>query len=402
MPRLLRNLRIHEVSSVTRGAGEGVKIKLRKADESAPARRKAIDLAFEALGDATVNKDGSVDFDAAIEATEVREALSGVMTELDEAVCALRNSFWSIMDDATLTDKRAAFLTSFEQFKEHLSGLAPEGMEKAIVAEAASRLKASADDGENDMTPEQLNAAVKKAVEDQLAATTAAFKKTADEQAAQIAKLGQELAFEKLSADHKAAMADMSDADKAKWLALSAEERDKKLKTKKSDNDQGDAELIRKVQESPLFKAQQVELDELKKRDAARTEAEEIRKAEDQAHELGLPRAHGAVMRKAFSGDAEAIKEHMRQLESLSRLAKAGDAFTTFAQQGDGGALPADSPIAKVNKRVGELQAAAEGTGKTITREQAIGKIAKTDAQLFAAYRAALIANPRAGMTTAH
>jgi hypothetical protein len=389
MPRLLRNLKIKEVSSVTRGAGEGVRIMLRKA-----LGETAIDKAFAALGDATIQKDGSVDFDGAYAAIEATEQLQGVMNEIDEAAMALRRSFCSIMDDPDLADKQGAFAASFDQFKEHLAGLAPDGMEKAVVAAAASRLKAS--NGEIDMTPEQINAAIKKAVDEQMAP----LKKADEEKATQIAKLETELAVAKLSADHKAAMDGMSDDEKAKWLKMSADERDAKLKTKKDA-----ADLNKGVDQTPVVKALEQQLSELRKsnehlaRDnAARIEADEIRKAEDECEALGLSRAHGAVMRKAFAGDPTAIKEHKRQVESLARLAKEGAAFSTFAANG-GGDLSPDSPIAKVNKRVEEMQAAARADNKTISRDQAIAKLATTDAKLFREYRAAVNKNPAAAAT---
>ena len=81
---------------------------------------------------------GAVDFDTEMAETEAREYANSLLDEVDEAVCSLRTVFFEINDDSGITDKQGALQESLAQFKAHIQGIIPEGLENAMVAEALS------------------------------------------------------------------------------------------------------------------------------------------------------------------------------------------------------------------------------------------------------------------------
>lgn len=79
---------------------------------------------------------GAADFNTEMAEQEAREYANGLLGEIDEATCCLREVFWEINDDPAVADKQKALQESFEQFKAHIQGIIPEGLENAMVAAA--------------------------------------------------------------------------------------------------------------------------------------------------------------------------------------------------------------------------------------------------------------------------
>lgn len=82
-----------------------------------------------------IGKDGEAQFFNDAQANvEANEYASDMISEICEAVGSLRTSVCSIMGDDAIADKQAAIETTFEQFKQHIQGVVPEGVEQAMAA----------------------------------------------------------------------------------------------------------------------------------------------------------------------------------------------------------------------------------------------------------------------------
>lgn len=113
MARILRDLKIDEVSGVDKGAGRGVKIMLMKRDATGEGEEMTADDIVEATG-------------------------------------ALAKSLCSILADDEVTDPQAAIKKSISQFQSHIAGNAPEHMENAMTPEEITKLVGDAIKKETD------------------------------------------------------------------------------------------------------------------------------------------------------------------------------------------------------------------------------------------------------------
>lgn len=102
MPRILRDLKIDEVSGVDKGAGRGVKIMLMKRDGGNDGEEMTAEDIVQATG-------------------------------------ALAKSLCSILADDAVTDPQAQIDKSISQFKAHISG-SPEHMETTMTPEEITKL----------------------------------------------------------------------------------------------------------------------------------------------------------------------------------------------------------------------------------------------------------------------
>lgn len=293
MPTHLKNLVINEISSVDRGAGEGVRIMLMKRSGQA-------------------------------ENTDLSPAVA-------KALEALRKSIVSIKADAAVVDKTAAIKESVEAFGKYLAGLSTEHQETEMTKEEIAK-----------MVADSVTEAVTKA------STTANEK---------IAKLEAELAFSKMSPEHQDFAKDMSPEDKAKFAAKSKDDRNADCEAKKKSN-AGD----------PIVKGLQVENTDLKKRLEGLEEINKVAEFAKRAEDLGLPKVHGEVMRKAYSGDSDAIKKHEEMLKGIANQAKTGVIFKEF---GSGNAdATGVTPFQEMVAKGQELRKAIP----TLTEAQAFAK----------------------------
>lgn len=309
MPRQLKNLVIDEVSSVDRGAGEGVQILLMKRHAVENADDVVIDLAkLRKLGQD-----------------------NGSLPQVDKAIAALRASIESINKDAAVTDKDAAITETVKQFNDHIAGLAPGHQE-------------------SDMKPEEIAKLVTDTV------TKAVTDATKDSNA-KVAKLELDLAVERLPADHREFCKAMSDEDKKKFAAKTKDERDGEV-----------ADAKKKAAGDPIVKGLQTEVESLTKRLAASDARDAVASFAKKAKDLGLPEAHGEIMRKAYAGDAESITKHEAVLKGLVEQVRTGKVFAEF------GSKEADTGASAFQKFEG-LAAELRKVETTLTKEQAFDKV---------------------------
>jgi hypothetical protein len=413
MVKRLTRLKINEVSSVDRGAGEGVKVVLFKRQFSQDARdaaaesgaampdgsypiKNASDLknAIQAYGRAknpaaakahiisraralgltdelpdgwvskalekaldcselTIRKDGTISTDSKIDRGLAKTLKPELKNGVEDAAKIFCESCAEIMASPGI-GKEALLEKSYGEFVEHVGKL---GTEEDAPAIAAALLEALGTEDEN-MDPKEIEALKAQAAEAEKLKAEIAKRDT------EIAKRDAELVLAKMSAEHKAHAEKLSGDAKAKFLAMSAEERDAELK-----------KALSKRDEDPIFKAMneqiakvQSENAELKKRlDAEEDAKERVAFGKRAADVYGQPEAFGETLRKAYKGDKDAQTEVEKVTLSIKRMAETGEAFKNFGKNGGN----ADSPKAQVAAKAEELRK----SDPKMTYEKAFAKV---------------------------
>jgi hypothetical protein len=417
MAKRLTRLKISEVSSVDRGAGEGVKVVLFKRDFSSKERSRAADSgaampdgsypiknvgdlknAIQAVGrasdpaaakrhiisraralgatdelpdgwvnkalekiladtDLTVGKDGKIVAEYSGGALAKRKLSDDTRNRVEDSVDVFCKSCLEIMASGQivpLVEKEALLEKSFGEFAEHIGELGTEDEAPAIAAAMFEALQTE----DVEMDPKELEALKTKAAEaEKLAKETETLK-------AEMVKKDAELAFAKMSDAHKAHAEKLSGDARAKFLALSADERDAAMK-----------KALEKRDEDPVFKAMneriakaESENAELKKRlDIEADEKEKIAFGKRAVEVYAQPEAFGETLRKAYKGDAAAQTEVEKVTLSMRRVAEQSALFKNF---GTGGGN-ADSAKAQINAKAAELRK----LDTKLSQEQAYSKI---------------------------
>lgn len=317
----------------------------------------------------------SVDFNEALDTVDAQECAQEMLSEIYEAFDALRLSVGSILGDDAVKDKQAMLDTSFEQFKEHLGGLVPSEMTKALAAGIAA-ITAGDPVGATDKG-DPMSAALKKALGLADNATDADVEKAITSLTGKITKLEGDLALAKMSDAHKSYMDGLSGDAKDKFAAKSAPERDQHMK----DNPVKKAEVPEAVQkaldqQAETIRKQGAELDELRKR-------EELATFTKRAADLGLNADAAAHLLTINKADPKALEAVEKVIKGLTEQVKTGKVFAEFGtSQGSN----ADTATAKVAAKVAELRKA----DPKIREDTAIAKIAGDPAnrELWEAYKA--------------
>lgn len=194
------------------------------------------DEAMEGFGDPVeifLGEMGSVDFDSVQAEHEAREYANALLCEVDEACCSLRTVFMEIGEDDAIADKQKALQESLDQFKAHIQGIIPEGVENAMVAVALTEAGFEITDGgavtkqENEMA---FSIELKKSLGLPVTANDADVTKALEAQALAAKRLDIVL---KMSGKHSAFMANdkakMPAGGKDAFMDMSADERDKHM-----------------------------------------------------------------------------------------------------------------------------------------------------------------------------
>lgn len=317
MANLLTKLRISEVSSVDKGAGEGVQILLMKGSKM----KKTL-----------------------FEAVKARLGFGGTVADsLADAGASLHKSVADIIADASLDQaaKTAAVGDRFTKFAEHLDGTIP-----ASIAEALG------DAGLVSVQPTHKGHDI---MDEKLAAELAAVK-------ADLAKARIDLAKAGMTDKHRQFMADtdMDEDDKAAFVAKSPEERD--------------AHMTKNPAEKRLPESVQKQLAEfaqLKKTVGELTMAKRASDFAKRADDAGLPADMGDVLHKALHGDeaertASITKIWDMLATSVAKEADGNPMFKEFGGRGDGGGATVDqelmakaAELRKVNPALSQEQAFA-------------------------------------------
>ena len=336
MARILEKLRIHEVSSVTRGAGEGVKVMLMKLAGMKPTEK-------------------ADDFNTAMAASETAEYANEMIEEFGEALCALQTAVWSIMYDDALPDKKSALDETFGQFKAHVAGIVPEGMEKAMRGAALAAAAQS-------HSAQGALAKGNKAMTDDEKAAAAVVTKRADDAEAALAKAMAELNLIKMSKEHSdfADASGMSADAKATFAAKSASERDAHIAANPVKKAELPAEVTKALSENV----------EMKKRLADLEAKDALVAFKKQAVDLGLGEAHGETLQKAYAGDKAGIDALVQLTKAAAEQARVGGVFKEFGTA-HGNATAGGGALAQLKTKAEELRK----VNTTLTIEQAFAKV---------------------------
>jgi hypothetical protein len=416
MPRQLTKLKIHEVSSVDRGAGEGVKVMLMKraavlspeaeaylkrevsADErkrlaetgaampdgSFPienkadlanaiqafgrakdkpaarrhiiARARALD-ALDALPEAwKVEKRGmlvailekiglkkqAADFETTQANAETAEYAQGMVQEFAEAIDSLQTAICSILCDDACADKQVAINETIEQYRQHVQGVVPEGIEQAMRGAALAAagysltVQGTVEKGATAMTDAE-----------KAAKELADANREKEETKKQLQVMKREIAVLKMSDKHKDYMAargdSMSADEKDKFTDMAPGERDDHMAKHPIPEDAEKA--LAKAVEKAL--SSNPEVIALRKRTAELEGAAALQGFAKQAAEMGIGEAHGVTLQKAYAGDKAAIDEMAKLLKAATEQAKAGGVFKEFGSgNGTGGTDSAHAQLA--------------------------------------------------------
>ena len=392
MATLLKDLQIDEVSSVSRGAGEGVQILLMKRDGepedkswlawvakhvgTEPAKLAAGDAqidaylkrdfsdedrkrlaasgaampdggypietkgdlhnAVQAFGRAKNKAETKAHIISRARALGALDALpddwnvsKGVLAHVSHAARALLKSAASIIQTKEPVDKAALLAGSLGEFEDHLAGVIPGEIEKA--AEAAFQLAKDATMTEDEIA--KAKAEAEKAKNKKPDGKTEeeddeAIKARCKKAETALSKALGEIALLKMSDKHKEYMdaADM-DADERKAFAdKTPDERDEHM----SKNP------IEKSLPASITKAL-AQAEEDRKVLKALQEKDEVLTFAKRATEIGLTEAQGETLRKAYRGDADAIKKLEQTIKGLNEQIRTGAVFKEFGTSLAGG-----------------------------------------------------------------
>jgi hypothetical protein len=291
---------------------------------------------------------------------------AGVDTDIAAAAqAALAASIDAIVHgDGTPTAKRALVSKSFHQCVEFLAG-------ELIGDDAGTFTTACADalnivKGEHPMAEPTLAELNK-----QLASTTGL-----------LAKALGEIQVLKMSDKHKdfhSKMDDETDADKAKkskFAEMSPDDRDDYMAKhpieKRSPPLTSDDPVIKTL----ITRADQASAEaiELKKKLAARDEADAIADFKKRAVALGLPETHGEVMRKAYGGDTASMAAHEALLIRLNKALTNREGLAEILKEfGNDGGTTGASAYEKLKAKAEEYR--KTDAGKNMTPQQAFTKV---------------------------
>lgn len=393
LKRIMRALKIDEISAVDNPAQSHATMAIMKRD-SAPEARLQVEAVAKGLE--------AVDFDTVLAAREASETAEEVVESLREKWSALQSAFVSIaMDESTDAPQKIPMLQeSLQQFIDSLSEQSSEiadSLNKVLAAvPALAELLPPGSEGDLSMTDAEKRqlAELQKTVEDLTKKLEAATAKESAKKAAQLAeelaKAQDELAevtkkleaieAEKAEAVAKASMtdaekafcADMPTAEKMKFMAMSPADRAKAMK-KSADADpvvyksEHTGEEFRKSDDPRLVKmAKQADEDRAlaKAEREARENAEFSKRADD---ELG-----------AFSEEVAKRDEKIEVIRAISKMDEGPRSAITKMLAVGGKAIKA--AFDTIGHRGEEVAKAAGAFEKRVSEVQARDKCTKVAA----------------------
>lgn len=344
MPKLLTNLKINEVSSVNRGAGEGVKIVLTKRDASDKA--PTLESSIAALCEKAIGLGADK-----IQVGKASTTMSTVAENIEKAVSE--------------ADQEAKVTEALSKCVTYLAGLVPTE-KRDEFAVAAQALTVKGDD--TAMTPAQ-----QKEMDD--------LKKSNTDLQSTVSKLALRAAVGELSETEKT-LVDLKKADGEfdivkveAFLKLTPAERraatdaaanadtEAAKKTAKAIQDAIARDPVVKKLADDLAAATQ-QLSTVEKRDQKTA-------FEKRATDLGLPAGMGETIQKAYGGDAPAQERLEKAIAGLSNQQSTAKLFEEFGSSNV--TKTGATAYQQIRAKAAEMQKTADGKGLTI--QQAVNKV---------------------------
>lgn len=418
MPKLLTKLRIREVSSVDRGAGEGVKIMLMKREDGdepywkrefseEQRRRAASSGAAESDGSFPIENAGDLhnamraigrsknpsktrahirararalgltsELSDAFKREEPMSAIGRIFGKLfgrgdsnsviiDKSLEGLAESVGSILsDDGEDVEKVAALTKTFEQFGDHLKSTLTAGV--AVDKRGESDMDLSVLRKALGLADTATEADVTAAIAKNVAVQTEMAKGLKSVQRElKLAKAGlteAELDFYKKSEYDEEE--DTDDEPKANERGSSAKERGgeeragrlKKAQEFLSSSHEERTKLMRGAEPTQPEWVRKMQEDnaDLRKQLAKLTESLGLTDFQKKATAIGLPEADGITLQKAYAGDREAVDKLVKMVQSAIQAAASGEVFKEFGSSR--GETISDDPNSQLMAKAAELR----------------------------------------------
>ena len=328
MPTLLKDLRINEVSSVDRGAGEGVKVMLYKREFSAEEREQA-------ASTGAALPDGSFPIKT--------------VADLENAVHAYGRAKDKAKAKAHIIS-RAHTLGATDKLPE---GWITKGTSEMTEEEKKAKEKTEKEEmemREKEKAEKAFNDAVNKRVADVLKAKGKGKPKgegvgednedDGDQEAEKKGMCKALAALRKLSAKHSDYLqnVDWDDDTKAKFLRMDPHEREQHIAANPDPQEAMPPSVKKALAEAAVMKAEFAKLQEERA----------VAQFEKRAAAIGLPETAGETLRKAYAGDATAIAKLEQTIKGLTAQAETAILFKEFGHSGSKGATAADEVALKV------------------------------------------------------
>jgi hypothetical protein len=318
MPTLLKDLRIDEVSSVDRGAGEGVKIMLMKREFSADERRSAADCGA-ALPDGSFPIKTVGDLENAVRAygraKDPAKAKAHIISRARSlgATDKLPDDWLSKGDHSMTEEEKKAKEKAEREEKEKAEKEDMEMREKARkAAERKKKVPSAGQDDEDDDNNEAEKNGMCKAL----------------------------YALKKMSPKHRQYFdnADFDDDEAAKFLRMNPEDRDVHIAENPDPHQSASPAIKKALADAAVMKAEFAKMQEER----------EVAKFEKRAVTIGLPEVAGETLRKAYAGDATAIAKLEQTIKGLTAQVETSKLFAEFGKAGDKAATATDEVALKV------------------------------------------------------
>lgn len=327
MPTLLKDLKISEISSVDRGAGEGVKVMLYKREFSADERRAAAD-AGDALPDGSFPIKTVGDLENAVRAygraKDPAKAKAHIISRARSLGATDKlPADWLSKGDHSMTEEEKRAKEKAEAEKAEKEKAEKEKAEKDEMAmrekarKAAERRKKKPMLGEDDDDTEDQEETAK--------------------------AVGKALAsLRKMSPKHRQYFdnADFDDDEASKFLRMKPEDRDEHIADNPDPHESASPAIKKALADAAVMKAEFAKLQEER----------EVTKFEKRAVAIGLPEVAGETLRKAYAGDATAIAKLEQTIKGLTAQVEQGALFKEFGHAGAKAATAKAEVLAKAEE----------------------------------------------------
>lgn len=383
MARVLRRLRIQEISSVDRGAGEGVRVLLMKRhsdDEPYWKREFSQEERDRAADSGAAMPDGSFPIKNRSDLSNAIRAI-GRAKNPAKAKAHIRSRAKALGLTDMLPDSWSKRDLDIQPI---IDDALEAGVDESALTEATKRLRKQIEESRDDeqdsagaladiidefadevhKLKEQTMAIDQKAIDEAVTKAVGPIQTALDAALAKISELS-------MSSEHRAHYDKLDDAGKAEFRKLDTKARDAEVK-KASEKDTSDPVAKALIAANDTISA-------LNKRIASLEGDKTADSFAKRAVDLGLKAEDGDTLRKAYDGDPEAqktldtiIKKLGDALKGALKQARAFDELGT--QRGADGA---DGAYGQLMAKANELMAKGEkaASGKPLTKAQAFTKV---------------------------
>ena len=370
MPKILRRLKINEVSSVDRGAGEGVHIVLMKQNDdqeywkrefSAEQRRSAAD-SGAALPDGSFPIHNKSDLHNAMQAIGRAKDPARAKAHIKRRAKAL-----GLSDELTDAFKRSSWSEFFADLfgREH-EPEPSENFDQALsgLAESVKSIIDDPDADKDDMLAKsfaQFHDHVSPLLGDRV------LQQSTDKKETPMSAILKALGL-KEDASEEDALKAIAEMAKARRRNGNGNGKNGEDEEEEEEEEEEEKKKIAALPES--VRKQLAEGAEAKKRVEKLEQDAALVVFTKQATDAGMPATEGVTLQKAYAGDKESIDKIVAQVKSGFAAAQEAGAFKEFGAAGSGGTTTAFQQVTALAEKY-----LKDHPGEKLTPEQAFAKV---------------------------